>query len=92
MTEKQKRERKARKALEQRVSDIVSGACGYSFGENDDWLNAAQLSRALPALKAVFKDDKRITQDGFIYAIGSLDNFDNVQDITNWLYENGVRA
>lgn len=82
------RKRQQIKALEQRLTDIYSGAFGSGFGEYDG-ASAEDLSRIVPAVRFIFKlyDDQSYLTDPY-----NLHHYHNPKMLTEFLYEHGVRA
>jgi|LGVF01.2.fsa_nt_gb hypothetical protein len=94
MTKKETRERKARKALEQRVSDIVSGACGRHV-DRLDTPTPGELADLVPAMRDIFApicENGSVSDLEWMFEANQLHHFSDVEDITDWLYEQGVRA
>jgi hypothetical protein len=95
---KEQRDTEAKAALRQRVHDIACGAAGYQFDEDDQFATADFLSRFIPALKAQFgfDDTKEKAKDGlsnnYLFDVQNLDNYDNVDTTTDFLFEHGVRG
>jgi hypothetical protein len=94
---KEQREEIARAALRQRIEDIALGAEGdEGVLDKNGWFAGAHcLSRLIPALRARFGlDDEgnERTDIKYLWYPSNLDSFDNVDTITDFLYEHGVRA
>lgn len=92
---KKQREEKAKAALEQRIQDTVNGATGGYFDSGEDWLTAENLSRVVPALRDTFqgeKDEHGRCPWSYCFDLHNLNHYDDVSSITNFLFEQGIRA
>lgn len=92
---KDQREALAKDALRKRIQDIVDGACGYEFTEEEDWLTAETLSRVVPTLKSIFQgeiNDHGNSAFGYCFMLCNLHHFNDVESITTHLFDAGIRA
>ena len=75
-------------ALRQRVADAATGAAGFEFDVDSEWANAEILSRLIPALQVIFGDDG----NKHLWMPGNLHHFNDVDSITNFLWDHKIRA
>ena len=97
-----KEERKLREwnQLANRISDICSGAAGmdlHASSESQDGespLCPEVLSRAIPALEAIFGGDneQEVAERKHLWRPHNLNRYLTVWGITTFLHQNGVRA
>lgn len=85
---KNQREAEQLAALEQRITDIYSGAQGVEWGE-DDFANAEILSSVIPAIQSVFGCGKH---QEWLFGHRSLGRFDNPTSAAKHLFDHGYRA
>lgn len=76
--------------LRQRVSDVVAGACGAH--DPNAVLGGPELSRIVPALEDLFGCTEEGKKNLYLFGVHNLDNYTDVDDITNFLFDRGVRA
>jgi len=92
---KEQREAEEKAALRRSIEDIVLGAEGDRGVLEDDWFaNATTLSRLVPALRARFGEDSKgevIKKTEHLWWAINLDHYENVDSITNFLFDHGVR-
>ena len=86
---KAQREQEQRNALLIRIKDIYSGAMGYECGK-DEWATAEVLSRVIPVMKSIFS--KQIEERTYIWEPHNLNEFDNPDTATDFLFKYGFRA
>jgi hypothetical protein len=94
---KEQREAAAKAALRQRIEDIALGAEGGAgvLGPHDWFAGADCLGRLLPALKARFGLDEKgeeLERIAYLWSNGNLHYYDNVDSITEFFWNAGVRA
>lgn len=93
---KQQREYEQRQALRQRVEDICAGATygecyeckpdsGYVFCPTD-------LSRIVPACKKAFLCEEEGKHNDYLFNPMQLDHYENIDSITDFLFDHGVRT
>lgn len=75
-------------ALRQRIRDMVAGACGEDPDDDQFFMTMEPASRLLPALEKTFGKDG----NGYLWRSHCLDRYENVDSITEFLFQNGVRA
>ena len=92
---KEQRDAAAKAALRQRIADIATGAAGAEFDHDDEWANADMLSRFVPALRVQFGLDaegNERTDRAHLWFLSNLHYFDDVDSVTDFFFEHGVRA
>jgi len=82
------REAERKAALLQRVTDIYAGAGGRVW-DADDFATAADLSRIIPVLQAVFSPQ---LEAKYPWLSHYLDNFNDPRSAADFLYGEGFRA
>lgn len=86
---KSQKEAEAKAALRRRIHDFYAGACGNEDVEDESFfLTLEPASRLLPALRRHFESDGR----GYMWEPHCLENFENVDRATDFLFKHGVRA
>ena len=91
-----KAEKKQKEALRIRVADIVSGACGRDMDTNDDWVTLSEVGGAIVALKERLLqphfrlEDKEIPDH--MMSPHNLDHYENIDSLTDFYWEQGVRV
>lgn len=81
------KETEAKAALRQRIADIYAGACGELADTEDFFLTLDSASRAITAMKKVFGEE-----ESYMWESHCLDRFETVNNATDFLFKNGVRA
>lgn len=86
---KAQREAEQLAALEQRIRDIYSGACGRAMWCDDDFPCAEELSRIIPTVRDVFGERH---PNWYVYQVRCLDRWELPGRVAEWLFELGFRA
>ena len=94
---KAQREARQHRELWEKVYAVVCGACGRAFDEaygtdSSEWLSAEELSRAVPALRDLFEGDEECPLFRYCFQLHNLNHFESPHTITEFLWEQGVRA
>ena len=84
-------------ALRQRVSDVVTGACGRELDVDDEGEalespSPEELERIVPALERLFGVNEEAKRNLYLFKVHNLGHYRDVDAITNHLFEAGVRA
>lgn len=83
------RDTKAKAALRQRISDIISGACGRDMDFEDEFTSIEEAARYIPALRSVFGQPQ---PDWYPWQVHCIERLENIDKATDFLFESGVRA
>ena len=92
---KEQREYEQRQALRQRVEDICAGATYgevYEYSVDQYPFSATDLSRIVPALQKAFLCMEEGRHNDYLFRPMQLDHYENVDSITDFLFDHGVRA
>jgi hypothetical protein len=92
---KQQREKEAKDALLQRVADLASGACGRNMEVEDDFFVPEDLALLITAIRERLNLPKFGENNPESYIVQNpynLRHFTDVYTLTNFLFEQGVRA
>ena len=92
-----KKDLKAYKALEQRVTDIFNGATGNGddadWWEDNEWVTVAQVGIIMNAVDKTFELQlKECLFENFEITPTHAEYFEQPRKATLWLWEIGVRA
>ena len=94
---KAQREKEARAALLQRITDIYSGALGLEWTD-EEFATSDTLSRIAPALREIFGPQVTMgaSADGepvkWPWEPHNLDHFEDPETATEFLFDGGFRA
>ena len=86
---KAQREAEAKDALQQRIQDIYSGACGRRCSDGDDWPSLEEVARVIPAIRETFGEP---VKDWLGWRAHNLGKFESVGAATEYLFDHGFRA
>ena len=82
------KEKKAKVALRQRISDVYCGACGRDMDTEDEWATLEDYSRIMPALKEVFSG--AFDSKTWLSADHNANEYESVESATEFLWSFGV--
>ncbi|NEN87953.1 MAG: hypothetical protein F6K48_03125 [Okeania sp. SIO3H1] len=74
--------------LRARLNDIYSGAAGEVWDEEDRWPSAEELSRIIPAIKAIFED----LVPSHTWSLNTIDKYDTPSQAAEFLFKRGATA
>ncbi|HUW32806.1 MAG TPA: hypothetical protein VM223_14460 [Planctomycetota bacterium] len=92
MTKKQMAEAMAKAALLHRIRDVYVGAQGYEYDSENNFVEAEELGRIVPALQVLFGVDTNEKSNGYLWYPEYLRHFASPDAATDWLFSGGVRA
>lgn len=89
---KEQREQEQIDALRVRILYIATGAAGYDMDNEEEHFTPEALSRFIPALEVFFLCEEEGKQNKYLFNPRNLDHYENVDSVTEFLFEQGVRA
>lgn len=85
---KQQKEEQELQALRLRIRDIAVGAAGYNLDVEDEFITLEIASRLVRALEATFGNES----NKYLFQPQNLDEYENINRITEFFFNHGVRA
>ena len=85
---KQQKEVQEFQALRLRIRDITVGAAGYNIDIEGEFVTLDVASRLVRALEATFGNES----NKYLFQPQNLDEYDNIDMITEFYFNHGVRA